>query len=174
MSSTCSSAASSLSCLLTDSLHTASQRPPNSSICSCSQWASAVLLLVRSLTERFRVLMHPARFPSSFWKAWGTNIPITFHFISLKNWPEYINLCYIHTLCLSMRLLTMSLSPPTGTSSASWGSARYNQSFNACRASVNLPENSSASSSLCCLQKRTTHTKHGLFYHEYMLFGCLS
>lgn len=68
---TCWSAASSLSCLLTDSLHTASQRPSSSSICSCSQWASAVLLLVRSLTERFRVLMHPARFPNSFWKAWG-------------------------------------------------------------------------------------------------------
>lgn len=66
---TCWSAASSLSCLLTDSLHTASQRPSSSSICSCSQWASAVLLLVRSLTERFRVLMQPARFPNSFWKA---------------------------------------------------------------------------------------------------------
>lgn len=46
----------------------------------------------------------------------------------------------------------MSLSPPTGTSSASWGSALYSQSFKACRASVNLPENSSASSNLCCLR----------------------
>lgn len=70
VSTTCWSAASSLSCLLTDSLHTASQRPSSSSICSCSQWASAVLLLVRSLTERFRVRMHPARFPNSFWKAY--------------------------------------------------------------------------------------------------------
>ena len=70
LSCTCWRAASSLSCFRTESLHTASQRPSSSSICSCSQWASAVLLLVRSLTERFRVRMHPARFPNSFWKAW--------------------------------------------------------------------------------------------------------
>lgn len=57
------------------------------------------------------------------------------------------------TLCLSIRLCTMSLSPPTGTSSASWGSALYSQSFRAWRASVNRPENSSASSSLCCLKE---------------------
>lgn len=68
-SCTCWRAASSLSCFRTESLHTASQRPSSSSICSCSQWASAVLLLVRSLTERFSVRMHPARFPNSFWKA---------------------------------------------------------------------------------------------------------
>lgn len=57
------------------------------------------------------------------------------------------------TLCLSIRLCTMSLSPLTGTSSTSWGSALYSQSFRAWRASVNRPENSSASSSLCCLKE---------------------
>lgn len=67
------------------------------------------------------------------------------------------------TLCLSIRLCTMSLSPQTGTSSASWGSARYSQSFRAWRASVNLPEKSSASSSLCCLRKSKPETKWGAF-----------
>lgn len=68
------------------------------------------------------------------------------------------------TLCLSIRLCTMSLSPLTGTSSASWGSALYSQSFRAWRASVNRPENSSASSSLCCL-KENPHV--GQFQNKY-------
>jgi len=57
----------------------------------------------------------------------------------------------VRTLCLSIRLPTVSLSPPTGMSSASWGSALYSQSLRACRASVKRPENNRASSSLCCL-----------------------
>lgn len=51
-----------------------------------------------------------------------------------------------------MRLDTRSRSPWTGWSSASWGSTRYNQSTSAWRASANWPENSRASSSLCCLK----------------------
>lgn len=60
----------------------------------------------------------------------------------------------VHTLCESMRLDTRSRSPWTGWSSASWGSTRYNQSTRAWRASANCPENSRASSSLCCLERR--------------------
>lgn len=56
------------------------------------------------------------------------------------------------TLCLSIKLLTKSFSPPIGTSSATCGSALYSQSLSAWRASLNLPENSSASSNLCCLR----------------------
>ena len=67
----------------------------------------------------------------------------------------YDIMIHLRTLCLSIRLLTMSLSPPTGMSSASWGSALYSQSFKAWRASVNLPENNSASSSLCCLTEES-------------------
>lgn len=76
------------------------------------------------------------------------------------------------TLCLSIRLCTMSLSPQTGTSSASWGSARYSQSFRAWRASVNLPEKSRASSSLCCLRKSKPETRwvHFQFQDLFLFF----
>lgn len=60
--------------------------------------------------------------------------------------------CACLTLWLSMRLRTRSMSPCTGWSSASWGSTLYSQSIRACRASVNCPENNSASSSLFCLR----------------------
>lgn len=66
-----------------------------------------------------------------------------------------------------MRLDTKSRSPWTGWSSASWGSTRYSQSTKAWRASANWPENSRASSSLCCLdgeKKMTAITQQILFF----------
>lgn len=57
------------------------------------------------------------------------------------------------TLWASMRFMTRSRSPCTGWSSANCGSTLYNQSTKACKASMNWPENSKASSNLCCLKK---------------------
>lgn len=57
------------------------------------------------------------------------------------------------TLWASMRFMTRSRSPCTGWSSANCGSTLYNQSTKACKASMNWPENSKASSNLCCLRK---------------------
>lgn len=69
---------------------------------------------------------------------------------------------FFFTLWLSIRLRTRSMSPWTGWSSASCGSTLYSQSVRAWRASVNCPENSSASSSLFCLQEKTNSQWRGL------------
>lgn len=72
------------------------------------------------------------------------------------------------TLWASMRFMTRSRSPCTGWSSASCGSTLYNQSTKACRASMNWPENSRASSNLCCLRK--AHKLHWFqrFFYEWL------
>ena len=66
------------------------------------------------------------------------------------------------TLWASMRLV-MRLRPPcTGLFSASFGFILYYQRNKACRASMNWPEISRASSNLCCLRRaHKPHHWHG-------------